>query len=597
EKCSGGCNKKPRVTRVFCEDYLETEGKQHTLCVGCLERRDATSRLRETDDDEPGFMHCPIMRCTHRISMRELLAATRDAAPALHARFAERMREIAREARRERRRQQQQGQRLDAVAEEEEEEGGRHGEKVERLMQLANIFDRENPIDPAELQQVHQVQQQKQWQATPRPKARRYSATPLLDRRLLQATDEMPPSTPRNGRPAPKLSWTPRARAAGDAAAVGDEELPVTEEEAEELRDMAEFVDKEKLKKLEGHFPETALGWLVRHADYGLETLVEMVTNGRADPKMRERDDGRGATTIVKAMLSNRKQFECSVCFADYDEHLAIACVFMRKRRDTLQPGEAGPTAAEIAKDREEEARGKREIHKFCAECVIGHARAAQEQNVILRAGVGIKCMEPQCKNALLRAHIEQVLDMQTRAILDPLLSNEALLAANCADIEKCRRCSYAEVMEDKETEPTFKCKNDGCRHKHCRKCGRTYDKAHKGRTCEEMDPDAVRKRVEEQLTEQSMHKCPRCKRPIVKADGCNKIPCPCGQLSCYVCKAAIENYKHFKNGPADEHNKDKCPLWVDPTKKFEEQRQATLKEQINEAADEAVKEQLRRLK
>ncbi|GMR55004.1 hypothetical protein PMAYCL1PPCAC_25199, partial [Pristionchus mayeri] len=286
--------------------------------------------------------------------------------------------------------------------------------------------------------------------------------------------------------------------------------------------------------------------------------------------------------------LRNRKQFECSVCFADYDEHLAITCVFMKKRRNTPLPGEVGPTEEELVKEKKEEERGQGELHKFCSECVIGHARAAQEQQVILRAGIGIKCMEPGCTNALLRAHIEQVLDAQTRAMLDPLLSYEALLAANCDDVVKCQRCPFAGAMADKEEQPVFVCGDSACGHSHCRKCGRDYDEKHIGRTCEELDTEAMRKRVEEQ----TMFKCPRCKKGIVKTEGCNKITCVCGQFSCYVCKQAIEEYEHFQEYTSGS----KCSLNVNPTNRTENGRLATLKEQIAGAADEEIKEQLRRL-
>ncbi|GMT01908.1 hypothetical protein PENTCL1PPCAC_24082, partial [Pristionchus entomophagus] len=556
EKCSGGCNQKPRGARVFCEDGIGDQKKVHTLCARCLERRWQAGSLVRDRSLHPlplfVFYTCPMRNCHHRLWVAGLRAATRHHAPAVYDALTLELRQL--------RQRQKRGRAADTDDEEEEEQ----------------------PMQPPPLEEKVNAQsgvgQQQQEQQGPHDEPEQ-------------------PLTPTQPHPPRRLSWTPARRegaaAAAAAGAVEEEEPAVSAEEEQDLRDMAAFVDQEKLQQLQGYFPATAVGWLVRHSDYGMEWLIDMVHNqNKADPKLKPRADGRGATTIVQSVMASRKKFECSVCFADYDEHLAIACVYLPKRRRTMMPGEVAPSAAQLASLEAEQRKGTHEEHKFCAECVSGHARAATEQNVILEAGVGIKCMEPSCKRALMRAHVDQVLDMQTRATLDPLFSNEALLAADCQDVEKCQRCPFAAVMIDRDEQPVFVCANrPACGHMHCRKCGRTWDQAHKNRTCEELDPEAMRKRVEEQLTAAAMYRCPRCKRGIVKIDGCNKISCPCGQLSCYVCKASIENYKHFKNGPADDQTK--CPLWVDPTARIEQERLELLRQQIAGAADEGIRKQL----
>ncbi|GMR55003.1 hypothetical protein PMAYCL1PPCAC_25198, partial [Pristionchus mayeri] len=240
EKCNG-CSLKPRIARVFCTDWRGDGRKVHTLCSTCLVTRDGDGRLREST---AGYATCPMLRCTHRIALRELAAATRHAAPTLSARFVRRLREI----------------------------------RAEKLQQVKN----EGTAEPAKGQ----------------VKVSSVSATPLLDRRLSQEDGEK--AVP--ARPLP-LSWSPKAGgvAVNGAAAAADEEEPaVNDEEAEELIQLTGFVDREKLKQLQSYFPETSVGWLVRHADYGMEGLVEMVTSGRSEQKMRERADGKGATTIVQ---------------------------------------------------------------------------------------------------------------------------------------------------------------------------------------------------------------------------------------------------------------------------------------------------------
>lgn len=50
--------------------------------------------------------------------------------------------------------------------------------------------------------------------------------------------------------------------------------------------------------------------------------------------------------------------------------------------------------------------------------------------------------------------------------------------------------------------------------------------------------------------------KCPKCKAPIDKFDGCNKVSCICGCILCYVCGKQISGYEHF------QENNAKCNLW-----------------------------------
>lgn len=53
---------------------------------------------------------------------------------------------------------------------------------------------------------------------------------------------------------------------------------------------------------------------------------------------------------------------------------------------------------------------------------------------------------------------------------------------------------------------------------------------------------------------------------PFTKSEGCNKMPCTCGHITCYICSANItkEKYAHFCQTPHCNHKKcAKCPLWT----------------------------------
>ncbi|GMT25444.1 hypothetical protein PFISCL1PPCAC_16741, partial [Pristionchus fissidentatus] len=126
------------------------------------------------------------------------------------------------------------------------------------------------------------------------------------------------------------------------------------------------------------------------------------------------------------------------------------------------------------------------------------------------------------------------------------------------------------------------------------RLCGRPWDERHIGKSCEELDPELMKHKMAEKLTEMLTRKCPRCKRPFVKNEGCNKISCPCGQNSCYICKKELEEgYDHFNGQGGDDPGK--CPLWDDPSQRDQAAAEAELQRQIA-AADGDVAEDLRRL-
>jgi len=50
------------------------------------------------------------------------------------------------------------------------------------------------------------------------------------------------------------------------------------------------------------------------------------------------------------------------------------------------------------------------------------------------------------------------------------------------------------------------------------------------------------------------VRKCPKCKKPFFKEEGCNKMTCPCGAVSCYLCRQLIKDYTHFCRTPHCNH-------------------------------------------
>jgi hypothetical protein len=67
-------------------------------------------------------------------------------------------------------------------------------------------------------------------------------------------------------------------------------------------------------------------------------------------------------------------------------------------------------------------------------------------------------------------------------------------------------------------------------------------------------------------MTEAKTRKCPKCKTPIIKSDGCNKMTCRCGTKMCYICRKQLTGnnpYAHFCQTPHCTHKSCKtCTLY-----------------------------------
>ena len=55
-------------------------------------------------------------------------------------------------------------------------------------------------------------------------------------------------------------------------------------------------------------------------------------------------------------------------------------------------------------------------------------------------------------------------------------------------------------------------------------------------------------------LVQERMQRCPRCRAPVEKSEGCNQMTCRCGNHFCYVCSAELPRqnpYDHFQGKDA----------------------------------------------
>lgn len=203
----------------------------------------------------------------------------------------------------------------------------------------------------------------------------------------------------------------------------------------------------------------------------------------------------------------------------------------------------------------------------FCKVCVRTGA-----EHCLAEAKTQYKCLS-DCGSTFTDGTLQSVLAPVTYQRLTQRRQMEEIAEAKIPGLETCPFCEYATIPA--EEDKVFQCENIDCKKMSCRKC---RHESHLPLRCNEIEYDEdvrIRTAIENKMSEAMLRfKCVRCQKPIIKMDGCNRITCPCGQNSCYVCKKAINGYEHFNHGG--------CQLWQNA----EVTRQDILK-QANQAKEE----------
>lgn len=191
------------------------------------------------------------------------------------------------------------------------------------------------------------------------------------------------------------------------------------------------------------------------------------------------------------------------------------------------------------------------ELHAFCYSCI----------NAYVRSQVGMMKHETKCVasttacNATftwpdLCAALEEGLSRK----LEHLRQRDDIAAADIEGLSECPFCDFKAICPPVEQDKEFRCANTpACGKVSCRLCKR---ETHVPLTCKEAGESKTtdaRLRVEEAMSEALIRICPneKCRVPIVKELGCNKMVCvKCQTKMCYSCKADITRigYDHFKS-------------------------------------------------
>uniref|UniRef100_A0A914VYQ5 RING-type domain-containing protein n=1 Tax=Plectus sambesii TaxID=2011161 RepID=A0A914VYQ5_9BILA len=187
---------------------------------------------------------------------------------------------------------------------------------------------------------------------------------------------------------------------------------------------------------------------------------------------------------------------------------------------------------------------GAAEQHGFCRPCTKQHA-----ETQIGNGAHFVRCMADDCDaGRLTLGALQVVMDGKALQLLVRRAQQDELHAAKLDNMDSCPFCDFAMII-DNDLERLFRCLNPECLRESCRKC---REPSHIPLRCEEVEQDEdtkMRTFIENRMAEAMIRKCPKCKKPIIKSEGCNKMACPCGAYFCYYCNAELPHvnpYAHF---------------------------------------------------
>ncbi|VEN33734.1 unnamed protein product [Callosobruchus maculatus] len=215
----------------------------------------------------------------------------------------------------------------------------------------------------------------------------------------------------------------------------------------------------------------------------------------------------------------------------------------------------------------------------FCAECI--------QKSCELKLGednIQFPCLA-DCGSQFAWTTLQAALPPTLFSKLSQRCTESEIRAAGIK-LDSCPSCNFTNIIDEQYT--TFQCLNPDCMEETCILC---KEPSHLPLRCDEVEKDEevkARLHVEKKMTEALLRTCWRCSRRFIKEqDGCNKITCVCGAMSCYICNKPVESYAHFNGLGGDKYHlrtyRFRCPLYSD--------MDAMHEREIAKAAEEAKKE------
>ncbi|CAN6276786.1 unnamed protein product [Urochloa humidicola] len=185
--------------------------------------------------------------------------------------------------------------------------------------------------------------------------------------------------------------------------------------------------------------------------------------------------------------------------------------------------------------------------HLFCVKCMETLCRMHVKEGSVFQ----LVCPDTKCNASIPPLLLKRLLTEEEFERWDRLVLKKAL--DSMSDVVYCPRCGIG-CLEDEN--------NDA----ECPKCSFIFcslckEPCHPAKQCITPEEKIKRQQASGKMSEKEMARelltirklfsdiqlCPKCKMPIIKTEGCNKMSCGnCGQLLCFRCGRAITGYDHF---------------------------------------------------
>lgn len=198
--------------------------------------------------------------------------------------------------------------------------------------------------------------------------------------------------------------------------------------------------------------------------------------------------------------------------------------------------------------------------HSVCKDCYESYCRAL----IFDGRAAQITCFAEDCKSLVPDAFLRKTLPAELYERYETFGVNKALEAME--DIAWCPQCE-GPAFKDSSNSIVAYCQE--CDYRFCIKCHETYHPFQRCKALQveaSMSIDKLKNRSElsssinSALSNLYMNKftkpCPKCKAPIIKGGGCNKMTCQkCQIFFCWLCLKQIQGYDHFS---------EKCVLFTE---------------------------------
>lgn len=226
--------------------------------------------------------------------------------------------------------------------------------------------------------------------------------------------------------------------------------------------------------------------------------------------------------------------------------------------------------------------------HLICKVCIKKHA----ENTIYQLLSCKVKCIDctEKCYGEYDETTLKEILDERVFAEYKNLkkINEMKEISVDDINIKICQHCGAGTDIGEFNNQSLLVCME--CFKDTCLLCNQVD---HPGKQCYALGNirQSKRQEIEDKMSEALIIKCIECNKSILKGDGCNKITCICGTISCNICKEKISRkigYNHF----CVKHDCDcnKCHLWDNNEKK------RIINSVMNFSADNEVKKLLKGL-